>query len=204
VLPFNAISVHGLLFLLTKWCFQPERLGGMRDVDHVMACQYLLQAMLKIVVLDGGVPLAVAIAKSWENSWPRPDPPGLVALPVSCDGLVSLDGWEVAATLHGGHSVTFKLLHKLKAALHNGMGLYSVMKQMSMDSELQGVFAQVVWQLGNRMQDALMRSLKGQSVAGVRSAVVDVGDFFDQRHRLDAHLVRYVQSCKATCAGLRT
>jgi hypothetical protein len=206
ILPFSAVSIHGLVFLLSRWSWLPERLGGLRDVDNQAAAMFLLQGIVSIVVASGPHIIEVDVSPTWINQWPRPTDFSMhITVQLRGDGMIDFSEWEEMATTFGERSFAHRSFSAFKANLQQGSTFLSFMKALATGgSLLMPIFAQLVWRTGSLYQDLCLKSFKGVAVRGMKTKELEIGDLFENRSRLDAHLVRYVESCRVTMRNRRS
>lgn len=72
-LPYHAVSVFALVVLLTRWAGTNPRQGGMRDSNHRVASQHLLEGL--IMAACSGDALVIMLLVDDAFQWRPPRPP---------------------------------------------------------------------------------------------------------------------------------
>lgn len=205
VLPYQAVSVVGLVALLLRWSAMSERMGGMREAEGRKSCGDMLGALLGAVHAAGRWSCPIVLDDLWANPWPRPDTAGpRVELVVSRHGLVDLGGFEAAAA--PGPARLTVASRWLRALLHSCVGDLSLVTVMSVSLStlaLRSLSKQLLWHVGRSLQQLVMLALKGQQVPVVSAREVSMSDALGHPHKLDAALVRYVASCRSSTQGIK-
>ena len=66
---------------------------------------------------------------------------------------------------------------------------------------LRPVHEQLIWRAGSSLQGFVLEVVRGRKVPGFASRVVEIGDVFECKGKLDARLVKHILACKAKTKG---
>lgn len=208
MLPFVGISLHALLALLVRWCGAIPRNGGFSKAQHKTACDELLQALVTGVSGGGqGFSLPIDLEAQWNIPWPRPAAHGkTVLLEVDGSGNVKLREW--LAQVFDQHPASQHMwwsrpkLSKFADRL-DSCDLATLLKVAFADKAMLGFFKQLVWLLGQRLQDLALQSLDGQTTS-LQVAYDKFEAALDCPIVMDRKLVEYVEASKAFCKQVRS
>lgn len=203
VLPYQAVSVVGLLALLVRWSALTERLGGMREETGRLACTEMLSSWLEACCSSGSWTCSLVWEQGWQNKWPRPESGGPRGdLHVRAGGIVDVAALgEPSGAAGSTHPVAARWQRALLARCEGDFSLQRVLGVAAATRELHGLFRQLIWHVGRQVHDTVMRALKGQAAPGFAAKEVSMKDVLADASRLDTQLVRYVASCRSASAG---
>lgn len=199
------MSFQGLLHICLRWAFQTVRNGGFREPDHQLASRYLLQAVLQVAFADSAFcKFEVEVCSRWHNAWPRPQlRSNPVMLVVSPDGSVDYADLRRLADQQCELSLASRALRKVGTGLAGDRMLLLDFLRVLLcaESMFQGLLDDLVWQLGSRVEDQILRALRGASFDFFAAKPVDISGMLDTAHRLNAELARYLESSRVVCQG---
>ena len=113
-LPNSALSMAGLMVMLSTWCRPTTALGGLDTDVSRSAARALLEALIDVAfpTIDAQHQLMVLFDPRWFCKWPRPQTnptaSDVVTLPVSAHG-VDLTEWQLMAQSPLQHAVAFRI-----------------------------------------------------------------------------------------------
>lgn len=210
MLPFVGISVHALLALLTRWSSAIPRLGGFSKAQHKAACDELLRALVGGLVHEGqGFGVPIDLEANWQIPWPRPPVHGkTVVLDVGGDGIAKVREWlAVVVAQHPAPGNMWWSSQKLSKFVDRleSFDLVALLKACFAEKHLLDLFKQLIWLLGQRLQDHFLAALDDKA-----SPIAVAYDSFEAALNcplvMDRKLVEYVEASKSFCrqAGQRT
>ena len=202
-LPSNCTSVYGLLLLACRWAFNTERHGGMKHVDHQQGASQLLMSVCSVAFKRGAFDLTLDLAKKVLNPWPRLQHfEHMVSLRVSHTGDVDLCAWRDAAMTSRESSFARKAFAQVASmASGNIITLRDLFLVLARSNGLDSILQQLVWAIGARVDALVLQSLQGKPVDGLTTKQILMEDLFTHQSKMDARLVRHVESCKLLTLG---
>lgn len=172
VLPFTGVSPAALLLLLHRFSFRSARHGGLTTADGRLNALWFLEALLE-PVMGGlrGKTLSIDLVKSWVCVYPRPQVfSRRVDFAVDEGGLVDISAWGEAAV---GRASSFagQSWELLRSAARQPLHISELLNILGRpdSSLLEGVFAQLIFDLGFRLHSLLLSLGKqGSQSEGLR------------------------------------
>lgn len=199
-LPFVSFSSWVFLEMLARWSKAGPRLGGFDKDLHKRSARLLLEALFKLLLLllsCGDLNITVELVEGWVVRWPRPPHEQQpVILYVTSTG-VDLKGFRQqvaqAAPLRRGwwRTADFHALCK-----DDKVTPADFWAQVVLSSKLKTLHAQLLWHLGWALQKVVRGSFsKGGPVEVTKT---DIADIIGDQHKMDTHLLSYLQCSKAS------
>lgn len=158
----------------------------MREEKDRACCDLMLQGLVR-ALHHTAWSFRVQAIKDFKPLWPRPLPQdGSVPIFVKVDGSMDL-------------AALSKLPGKLGKIWLEELGacssLLQLLKCAAIKPELGGLYKQVLWHVGQRLDTTMQSLSKGSCKLPMLSlAAVDIEDCFMEPSKLDTQLVRYVES----------
>lgn len=203
VLPWVSASSSAFFALLAAWSFAPKRRSGLSSADNRAACGVVLQSLVS-VMSHSDWQLCFYLVGQVERRWPRPrSGSSVVVLPIDTKGVVDLAPLQEAGGAGVGESATVaRFLLKHFEGDGNRLHLLELVgKSMDFDPTSTGWhFAmQLLWEVGNRLDSAIVEGHKGVQLPGAR--IMQGAEDLSSDYQLDHFLVRYVDTTASVMHG---